>query len=226
MPIRDEPFVTNKIYHIFNKSIEDKRIFEKRIFTNYFLNALYYYRSDKSTLSYSRYLKVIPTTEGKQITLELDKVANRLVEVHAYCLMPNHYHLLIRQKKDYGIIKVMSNTINAFTRYFNLLNNRSGTLFLGNFKAHGVTSHKVYLHVSRYIHLNPYTAGVNKSFTELRNNPFDSYGDYYYNKNNKILTKEYILDYFSKNKKNYSEFVENQADYQKSLHCLKKHLEP
>lgn len=81
--------------------------------------------------------------------------SSRRVGIIAYCLMPNHIHFLLRQILEGGISKFMSEISDSYTRYFNLKNERIGSLFQGSFKSKEVDSDESLLQVSRYIHLNP-----------------------------------------------------------------------
>ncbi|HEY4504229.1 MAG TPA: transposase [Candidatus Paceibacterota bacterium] len=79
----------------------------------------------------------------------------KLVEILTFCLMPNHYHLLIRQIQEKGIVRFMQKLGTSYTNYFNLKNNRVGPLFQGRFKAILVQKDEHLRHLYNYIHLNP-----------------------------------------------------------------------
>jgi putative transposase len=72
--------------------------------------------------------------------------------------MPTHIHLVLRQLKDGGISKFMSNILNSYSRYFNIKHNRKGPLWEGRFRKVLVGSDEQLLHLTRYVHLNPVTA--------------------------------------------------------------------
>ncbi len=78
-----------------------------------------------------------------------------LVDVCAYCLMPNHFHLILKEKTDGGISKFMQKLITGYTMYFNKSNERSGSLFQGRFKAVHCDSDKYLSYMIAYLHLNP-----------------------------------------------------------------------
>ena len=88
--------------------------------------------------------------------------------------MPNHFHLLIKQNidRDYDIL---SNLQNGYTKYFNTKYSRDGHLFQGPFKAVKIDSEEQLLHVSRYIHLNPYSSGMLNNITDLDNYEWASF---------------------------------------------------
>ncbi len=82
------------------------------------------------------------------------------VSIMAYCLMPNHYHFLIRQDIGGSISKFLQTTFNSYTQAVNIQQNRSGTLFQGRAKARRVDDDSAALHLVRYFHLNPVEAGM------------------------------------------------------------------
>ena len=87
----------------------------------------------------------------------LNKAVQReiLVDIHSFCLMPNHFHLILQQRAEGGITKFMRKLGTGYTMYFNEKYQRIGVLFQGKFKAIPITSDEYLLHLSRYIHLNP-----------------------------------------------------------------------
>lgn len=104
--------------------------------------------------------------------------------------MPNHFHLLLKQTKENGISKLVANFQNSYTRYFNLKNERVGPLFQGVFKALRVKTDEQLIHVSRYIHLNPYSSSVIKSFEELKRYPWSSVEEYLHPQTKKISFRQ------------------------------------
>ncbi|MDA3792322.1 MAG: transposase, partial [Elusimicrobia bacterium] len=82
-------------------------------------------------------------------------IKEEYVEIVAFALMPNHYHIILKQIADNGISKYMHKLGTGYTMYFNKKNKRSGSLFEGRFKAKAITNDEYLVHLSRYIHLNP-----------------------------------------------------------------------
>ena len=82
------------------------------------------------------------------------------VTVVAYCLMPNHYHFLLRQDKDAPLSRFISTLFNAYVQAVNRQQGRSGTLFAGRFRHAWVDRDEYLVHLCRYIHLNPVEAGL------------------------------------------------------------------
>lgn len=219
MPRREELFVNGKIYHVFNKTLDHRQIFIHEV-CDTFLQILTYYRSQRSTRSFSL-VKSLDEDDQTKILKEIFIKKYFQIEIFVYCLMPTHFHLLVYQKQNNGILKCISNTLNSFTRYYNLKNERKGPLFLPRFKSVLIRNEEQLKHVSRYIHLNPYSNGLVNSFTELLSYRYSSLKSYIDNFDNKICSTDYILNIFNNNHERYKKFVEDNADYQKSLEEIK-----
>lgn len=133
--------------------------------------------------------------------------------------MPNHFHLLLKQTSDNGISKFMGKTLNSYTRYFNTLNKRVGPLFQGAFKAVRIKTGEQLLHISRYIHLNPYVSNIVKDPSLYKWSSFNAYADGRANTN---TNKKIVLELF-KNSREYVNFVLDHSEYARELERI-KHL--
>lgn len=153
---------------------------------------------------------------------ELHDKGDKLIEIFAYCLMPNHFHLLLKQVADRGVSKFLSQFENSYTRYFNTIYERVGPLFLDQFKSVRIVTEEQLLHVSRYIHLNPYTSYVVKDFESLFSYPWSSLEKYFIQEKSSLCNKEVILSLFKK-PDDYRNFILDQASYQRELDKI-KHL--
>jgi putative transposase len=111
--------------------------------------------------------------------------------------------------------------MNSFTRYYNIKYKRKGPLFLPRFQARRILTDEDLVHNSRYQHLNPYSGGLVSSLEDLANYPWSSYPCYISAKKSPIVDVNQILEHFNQDKVKYRQFVEDQADYQKSLESLK-----
>lgn len=221
MPIRKEPFISEEIYHIYNKTIDSKDVFTNERHGLLFLDLLRYYRSSKSLVSYSR----LKQLDGRKLSYILKNIKLNTtfrVEILAYCLMPKHFHILAKQKMDAGIPILVANTVNSFTKTYNLENFRKGPLFIPKFKATRIVSGEQLKHVSRYIHLNPYSSGIVKNKSKLSEYKLSSFVEYSKdNKKSLLSNPRFILNMFNKDFKNYSSFVVDNAEYQRTLEYAK-----
>ena len=158
--------------------------------------------------------------EAFQISLT-DKNKDKIVEILAYCLMPNHFHLILRQKQDNGISNFVANFSNSYTKYFNIKHKRPGSLFQGPFKAVHVETDEQLLHLSHYIHINPVSSGVIKP-EKLEEYFWSSFPEYLGKSQLAICDTNWLSGFFS-TKKKYKQFVFDQIGYAQKLESI-KHL--
>lgn len=220
MPARFTLLVTGQYYHIFNRGVNKQPIFQGVRDYKRALDVLEFY-SFNPKLRFSKFL-LLSQEEKSNFRENLYKLNDRLVDIICFCFMPNHFHLLINQLKDNGISKFMANLQNSFTRYFNTRHERIGPLLQGQFKAVLVEDDDQLLHVSRYIHLNPYSSHVVKDLKSLEQYFWSSFPEYLEGAVTQICDKDVILSQF-KDKNDYKKFVFDQADYQRELEEI-KHL--
>lgn len=134
--------------------------------------------------------------------------------------MPNHFHLLVKQNVDNGIQRFLYLVSSSYSHYFNLKNNQKGSLFEGRFRAVHISNDEQLIHLSRYIHLNPYSSYVVRTIEETFNYPYSSLAEYIHGMSLVVNVKEIVLSQF-KDLEKYKEFVSDSADYQRSLEIIK-----
>ncbi|PIQ72096.1 hypothetical protein COY13_03345 [Candidatus Roizmanbacteria bacterium CG_4_10_14_0_2_um_filter_36_35] len=209
---RKEKFYTGNFFHIFNKSIANYTIFKDLDNCIRFFQNLGYYNQQTILERISTFLE-----KNKDYRPDVLLPDDRhQVKIISYCIMPDHYHLLVKILKESCISQYISNVENSYSHFFNIKFKRKGPLWQSRFKAVRIKNNEQLLHVSRYIHLNPTTANLaNKpeewifsSYREIINNP-------------KIL-KEKITEISISNNLLYKRFVENNIDYQRKLKLIKK----
>lgn len=209
MPGRTTSLVTGQFYHIYNRGSEKRDIFTQPRDYSRFQKTFYYYHLFGPKPSFSKFAK-------SDLNLFKPDPNKKLVEMICYCLMPNHFHFLVKQLKDNGISTFMSQLSNSYTKYFNTKYKRIGALFQGSFKAVLVKTDEQLVHLSRYIHLNPVVSGLVKNLNSYKWNSYPEYisGAKVY------CSSEEILNFYS-SIKSYQEFVEAQIDYGTTLEILK-----
>lgn len=215
MAYREIPFVSGDIYHIYNRGVEKRPTFVEDGDRFRFMDSLSYYRDGTNNIRYS-----LKTRENKSKAIQ--KPPELLIKIICYCLMPNHYHLLIQQTVDGGITKFMQRLSNSYTKYFNTKHSRVGPLFQGQFKAVRVQSDEQLLHVSRYIHLNPYTSKVVETTEGLEHYQWSSLKEYLNLARKEICDKE-LINGIIPSTKEYRQFTLDYAEYAQSLELI-KHL--
>jgi putative transposase len=183
------------------------------------LSTLNFYRFDNLSLGLSQFSK-LEKEERNRFFSQLLKDGKKRVDFFGYSLMPNHFHFLFRQLTDNGIAKFMGDFSNSYTRYFNIKHERIGHLFQGVFKAVRVESDEQFIHVWRYIQINPVVSLVIKE-AELENYPYSSFAEYL-SEETGVCNKKPILDYFPSIKE-LKNFVYDRIDYGKKLEVI-KHL--
>ena len=174
-------FANGEYYHIFNRGVEKRPTFTTKYEFLRAVDSINFYRFGNLPIRYSKYLSLDKNKKAEFLKNLNDKELQ--VEIVAYCLMGNHFHLLLKQLKENGIVKFMAKFTNSYTKYFNTKHERVGPLFQGVFKAVHIESDEQLLHLSRYVHLNPVTNFKIKA-DELGSYQWSSYPQYLgYNKN-------------------------------------------
>jgi len=141
---------------------------------------IYYHADDYKLFLYllKKYLtpgfKEIKIFRGEKVAVLANSVVG-LVEVYCYCLMPTHFHMLVKNLETRGITELMRRVIAVYTNYFNTKYERQGQLIQGGYRAVLVTNDNQFVHISRYIHLNPVKAGLSEKVVDY---PYNSYLNY------------------------------------------------
>jgi len=206
--MRSVRFASGEFYHLFNRGVDKRKIFLRRSHYKRFVETI------------RRLLQTGSATPGP-IPLDKKKALKSKLNFTCYCLMPNHYHVLVRQLDENGITEFMHKLNTSYTKYFNFAHKRTGRLFEYTFQAVHIKTDEQLLHVSRYIHLNPIVGNITRS---LRGYSFSSYPEYLGLVRDGLCRSEEILGFFREGsaKKAYQRFVMDQADYAKRLHEIEK----
>lgn len=212
--MKREKLAEGEIFHLCNKSIANFGIFKDIDNGFRFLHILEYYNDLSVTLSFSDFLNINRKYLYKNLLIQKEKP---YVKFLAYCIMPDHYHLLVKIFSA-KITNYVSKIENSFSRYFNLKFERKGPLWQSRFRSVRIKTNEQLLHVHRYIHLNPTTAGlVDKPEKWL----LSSYRDFI--EETEFLKKE-IREISIFTPKLYKKFVEDQKEYQIKLKQIKSLL--
>jgi len=132
-------------YHVFNRGVEKRKTFLSSGDYLRFIHDLYVFNDERSAPNYI-------TKERQRESLHSRKL---LVYIHAFCLMPNHYHLLISPAIENGIPLFIKKLAMGYAKYFNEKYSRSGSLWQGKYKKKLIEKDAHYLYIPYYIHLNP-----------------------------------------------------------------------
>ena len=202
MSIRKTNLVQGEYYHIYNRGNSKQKIFNDKEDYLRFISLLYISNTNESFNLYD-------LARDKNFNLYEIKRNNLLVNIGAYCLMPNHFHILIKEIEEGGISKFMQKIGTAYSMYYNKKYERSGGLFEGKFKSQHADTDRHLKYLFSYIHLNPIKL-IQKDWKEkgirnikeakdyLSKYSFSSYLDYIGEKRaqNKILDLVSFPKYF------------------------------
>lgn len=218
MPKRKDLLITGETYHIMNRTVAKERIFLEEAHLQRALELLNYYRYSQLK-RYSQFVQLTKQMKSKYI-LQV-KNTSPLVDIYAFAMMPSHFHFLVRQNTKDGIKRFVSNFQNGIAKYVNLRMGRRGSLFENRFKLKFIKDNETFIHISRYIHLNPVISSL-ISLADLSIYPWTSFRDYIMGRE-ELINIEKILVLFN-GVERYKKFVYDNADYQKKLHKIKKIL--
>lgn len=189
MPSRNivKMFVENGYYHVYSRGVDRREIFLDEQDCEVFLYYIKLYLSP---------IKEIQTLfeQNKKMLRFLSKNLSMQVELLAFSLMPNHFHLLVKQHTNNGVTQLMKRLVTAYVMYFNNKYERRGPLFESVYKACLIDQDSYLVHLSRYIHLNP--IDVSEKIVDF--NRFSSYSYYLGLQNSSWVKPQGILEYFNK----------------------------
>jgi REP element-mobilizing transposase RayT len=193
----------DQYYHIYNRGGNKNDIFREPSDYFYFLSLFKRYLSNESDLD----------SRGRSVSKYNDEV-----DLVAYCLMPNHFHLLCYLKEQQGIVHLMRSVMTSYTMYFNKKYKRSGKLYEGVFLASRIDNDIYLWQVSRYIHLNPIDIGA-----DFRTYDYSSIDYFVGSKRADWLHPEKLVE-TSADKREYLEFVSDYETMHQDLKFLKNVL--
>jgi REP element-mobilizing transposase RayT len=192
MSYRKVNFVNEEYYHVFNRGVDKRVVFEEKEDYERFIETLLEFNTEKAIGS------LLEKNHASEEEIIGGK-ASKLVEIVAFCLNPNHFHLILKQNFEDGITKYMQRVGTGYAMYFNNKYKRSGSLFQGKFKSTHVKDNEQLLYLSAYVNLN------NKIHKIENEDVISSLKEYTENTNG-ICDKKIIFDQF-KNKDEYKKFL-------------------
>lgn len=217
--MRKETTTPGEYYHIFNRGINKNDIFYNDLDRLRFLFLITHLQSAVSFKNISREIKLLVQSRAlhscvdKEIIAEICK--ERFIELVAFALMPNHFHLLIREVQENGIPQYMHKILTAYSKYINIKHEKDGHVLQGPYRIVHVDNNEQLTYLSAYIHRNPrdLTAWKNKEAMY----PWSSYQDYVgANRWHELLSTTYIQEQFE-NISEYQQFVETSGAKEREL---------
>jgi REP element-mobilizing transposase RayT len=194
-------FAAGQIYHLYNRGVgkmdiftdeEDKKFFLYRIWENFYPElARLRIKSTKASTPRRKYLP------------------SNSFDLISYCLMPNHFHLLVKQNTELPLSHLISKICTGYSKYFNKKYSRVGSLFQDQFKAVRVESNEQLLWLSLYIHNNPFKSGITD---DPINYEWSSLLEYVGEKKSSICKSNIIIDQLG-GEHTYRDFFENKDKF-------------
>ena len=191
MPAKRPEYQPGSYYHIFNRGAHQRSIFKDN----------------------ENYLFVL-----RKIKQYSDQFQHTII---AYCLMPNHYHLLIRQDGGFKASLLPQQVFNSYTKAFNKRYNHSGTLFEDSFHIKIIQETSHLLHLCRYIHGNPVKDGFVSDPSDWE---YSNYREFIGTRNGSLFDPEFFTEYFS-DTKDYLDFVMDDLSSRNLPDSLRSYLD-
>ena len=199
-------FADNQVYHVYNRGVEKRNIFLDDQDRYRFIHDLFEFNDETPAANiYYKFNKLVGFQSYEVKPRKIEREPRKtLINILAFCLMPNHFHLLLQQRKENGIVKFMQKLGTGYTMSFNQKYERSGSLFQGTYKAILVEKDSHFIHLPYYIHLNSldikfpeWREREIKNYKEamdfLENYHWSSFPDYIGKKNFPSVTQRKIL---------------------------------
>lgn len=205
-------FATGSIYHVYNRGVAKQILFHNEHDYRHFLETLAFYLETKPQQRFSK------TSIDDRRKILGQEPTRPLVEILAYCLMPNHFHLILKQLVDKGVSRYMQQCQNSYSRAYNTKYRRIGTAFQGVFSAVTVENDEQFLHLTRYIHLNPY---VGRLAEHPEDYPWSSYQSYLTRHQTRLCHPGLALSIVG-SPELYQSFVEDYVSYARDIGLIKK----
>jgi len=230
MSIKRPQLVNNEIYHIVTRAIEELKLFLGQKDYLRMIHDLFEFNDENPVISTYRKPRRINGTRTVLVPLKVKKKRKMLVEILAFCLMPNHVHLLVRQLREGGISKFMRKIGAGYVNYYNQKYKRGGHLFRGRYRIIHIKTQEQLKTIFVYIHTNPVAIMI-PSWKEngisgqklqevlkfLENYRWSSYPDYLGKKNFPSLTSRDFLIKIMGSVKDCQEFVKGWLQFKKEI---------
>ena len=201
MPSRNirKQYVADSFYHVYGRGVSKSEIFLDDQDYSVFLNL------------FKRYLSPLPAKDN--YGRDYPSLRGQ-IELVAYCLMPNHFHMMVYQHDEAALKKLMQGILTSYATYFNRKYKRSGPVLESRYKASRITDDVYLMHISRYIHMN------HRSWKTWE---WSSLHDYLGHKNSKWLQEQRALELFE-TREDYSNFLDDYAERKDQLKFIASEL--
>ena len=192
-------------YHIFNRAVNKQVIFHDTNDYFRFLFLILYFQSPSIFQQLGRKVKEFVQSRALDMIEENEIIKKRRLELVAFCIMPNHFHLIVKELEEGGITAYMQRVLTAYSKYYNTKYKKSGHVFQGPYQVVHIADDRQLLHLSAYIHRNP--REIVKWFRREDQYQWSSYQDFIgENRWGNLIMFDIVVGQF-KNKTEYKNFV-------------------
>lgn len=210
-----------ELFHTLNRGVDKRKIFLNDQDYFRFIHDLYEFNDQDRVNTSFYYFNQTNDIASRKIERKNRKL---LVDIHCFCLMPNHYHLLLSPRVEGGIAKFMKKLNMGYAKYFNQKYTRIGTLFESRYKSVAVKNESHFIHLPYYIHLNPLdlidkgwrnrtVISYKESIDFLRTYRWSSFLDYIGERNfPSVISQQFLLNFMGgsdRYKSNTEEWIRN-----------------
>lgn len=192
--MRKDPLITGEYYHIYNRGVDKRDIFMNKGDLSRFILSIKEFNTKKPIRS---------IRENEKNKSDIDRLKNKdnngLVSISCYCLNPNHFHFILKQKIDGGISEFFKRLLGGYTMYFNKSHHRNGALFQGKFKSKLIKDDQYFLMIRPYVNTNYLIHDIPEEKGHLVLSSCKEYDDLDFN----LVAKEEainILEFYGSNK--------------------------
>jgi putative transposase len=171
MPKRAVTFFPGEYYHICNRGVDGRDIFIDQFDADRMVTGMVLFNQKEPIGSiYQQSFK-----KGNQLSYPVTKLEDRLVDIICYCFNPNHFHLILRERVENGVVRFMHDFAGGYARYLNCRHTRTGVLYQGRFRANHISTNEYLLWASAYVNLNDQVHQLGYPVTKLVRS---SWGEY------------------------------------------------
>ncbi len=230
--MKNSKFVTDEIYHIYNRGVDKRIIFLDDQDRFHFIHDLFEFNDQRPApplnIAARKLHRQSLEDDLPMVGVKLDRGPREfLVEILAFCLMDNHFHLMLRQRIENGITLFMRKLGTGYANYFNRKYKRTGRLFEGIFKSVRLAQESHFIHLPYYIHLNPLdysmpqwrnkeVESAPKAMEYLEKYRWSSHLDYMGIKNFPSVTqRDFLLSFFDGDRGYKEKFLKQLQDFSK-----------
>ncbi len=211
--MRKDPLVTGQYYHVYNRGVDKRDIFMNKHDLDRFVLSVKLFNSIDPIVSIQS--KRLEKIDVQRLVVAENSIEKPLVSIVCYCFNPNHFHFIVRQEVEGGISEFFKRLLGGYTKYFNEIHNRSGSLFQGRFKSNLIADDQYFLKIGPYVNMNYAVHSIpsEKSYLVLASDKEYDSGNFH------IVSKDAIIAHNAGSASLFLDFYNNKDHFNDE--CLK-----